>query len=732
MTRTEFLRQQTVSAANKCCRAPLPAMSVANAPCSLPERKALALKEVLERMPVYIGPKELIVGTRTFYAPNPGNEDGHNVSGYGVFGGIPYVTQEEIQLFGKDMSYVNKSHFTPDFGIILDKGIDGILADVKQKQKDPTLHQVNRDFLSSVAIAYEALRTMILRYGAQAKLQAAEADPARRQELLEIARICQKVSAAPPDTFHEALQLLRFAQLGAMIESFEFVNYGRLDVLLGRFLKDTPREKARQLIECLLLKMYDQVDLEASYLGNYAAQLTLTLGGVLPNGESAVNEVTMLFLEAVENTRLPEPEFNLRLNSKNPPEFLDKAAQLTIQGCNFISYFNDDQFIANLHAADIPLEDARNYSFDVCQDIHIPGKGDFWQALGGPLIFLLMDLLKEDHAFATFADLLAAFKKQIAAHLDNVIGAYIQAEEHLALYAQGNTDAFFKGIREENKPAGIPNAATPMAPLPLLSGLYHGCIENALDQTLAPMPIKHKGLYFGSCVEAANSLAAIKKVVYDEKRFTLEQVYQACENNFSDSQGKLIRSLLWNSPKWGNDDDYVDMIAKDLIEFALKECHKYRTFYGGRILSGVHQPHIVLYGTRLMATPEGRPAGAPITVTLTPESGTMKNGVTAAFRSAVKLDNTLLQWNCCIMMNYFASVFQGNNGAETFKALLNGFFRSGGLQHQPNVSDVEAMKRAKLEPEKYKDLVVRLWGVSAHFVDLPAEMQDEMIARFSA
>lgn len=132
----------------------------------------------------------------------------------------------------------------------------------------------------------------------------------------------------------------------------------------------------------------------------------------------------------------------------------------------------------------------------------------------------------------------------------------------------------------------------------------------------------------------------------------------------------------------------------------------------------------------MMATPEGRKAGSPVAVTLTPESGTMKKGPTAVLRSAAKFDPMLIQWNFCVMVNYFSSIFQGEGGKEIFKSLLSTYFRAGGLQHQPNISDVETLRRAQAEPEKYKDLIVRLWGVSAHFSDLPKELQDEIIARF--
>ncbi|MBO4971979.1 MAG: hypothetical protein J6D45_04125 [Clostridia bacterium] len=730
MTRTEFLREQTLSGKNKCKRMPVPFFSVADAPYSLPERKALALKYIFDNMPVYIGPGELIVGTRTFFPANKGNEDGHSIYEYSLQTRIPYVNKKDIERFGRDLSYKNKTHFTPDLGIILEKGIGGILNEVESRKADKSLHSVNLEFLSSVTIAYTGLKDLILRYAAEARLLSESSECPERDELLETARICEKISNDRPDTFREAVQLLWFAHLGTIIESFEFINYGRLDAILMNYLGDTPKEDALQIIECLLLKMYDQADIRTTYLGSYAAQLVITLGGILPDGENAVNDVTMLFLKAIENTRLPEPEFNLRISSKNPTEFLDKAAALTISGCNFISYYNDDLFVKSLVNAGIRFEDAACYGFDLCQDINVPGKGDFWLVGSVSLTDILMEMLRDDRSFISFDKLTDAFKERIALAVNNKVEGYNLAERHASLYADGRTDEYFEGIKNKNMPA-VRNGCTPMAPLPLLSALYHGCIDNALDVTLEPYPIKEKGLYFGTATEAINSLAAIKKAVYDEKRFTLDEVYDACVSDFDGKVGKLIQSVMWNCPKWGNDDPYVDDIAKDILEFSLNECRKYKTHLSGQVLGGIHQPHPVPNGAKLMATPEGRRKGSPVAVTLTPESGTMQNGPTAVLCSAAKIDPMLIQWNYCVMVNYFASVFKGNNGKDIFKDLLLGYFGSGGLQHQPNVLDVDTLKSAQLEPEKYKDLIVRLWGVSAHFVDLPRELQDEMIARFS-
>jgi len=729
MTRTAFLREQTILGANKCRRTPLPQMTVSDEAYSLAERKALALKKVFDHMPVHIGAKELIVGTRTFFAANEGNEDGHDIFQYNPYTYVPYINKEDIALFGCDQSYSNRTHFTPDFSIILEKGIDGIIGEAEAKKKEGSLHRVNIEFLSAVVIAYNGLKNLIVRYAKEAEHLAASTTGEEQAELLEVARICRKISAAKPDTFHEAVQLLWFAHLGTIIESFEFVNYGRLDAILGRFLKDTSREYAQQLIECLLLKMYDQVDIVSSYLGNYSAQLVVTLGGVLPNGENAVNEVTMMFLDAVDKIRLPEPEFNLRINSKNPPEFLDRAAELTIGGCNFVSYYNDDLFVKSLHNAGIPVEYARDYGFDLCQDINIPGKGDFWRISGPSLVKLLLEILRNKRDFGSFEELLSEYKRCIAVNIEQNISYHNLAEAQLELYANGKLDAYFDGIRNHNKPIDR-RGNSPMAPLPLLSALYHGSIDKALDVAFEPYPIKAKGIFFGTATEMINSLAAIKKTVFDEKQFTLDEIWNACETNFEGEGGPIIRSVLWNCPKWGNDDDYVDSIAKDVLEFCLSECKKYKTYFGGPVLGGIHQPHPVPEGLKLMATPEGRKAGSPVAVTLTPESGTMKKGPTAVLRSAAKFDPMLIQWNFCVMVNYFSSVFQGEGGKEIFKSLLNAYFGAGGLQHQPNISDVETLRRAQAEPEKYKDLIVRLWGVSAHFSDLPKELQDEIIARF--
>jgi formate C-acetyltransferase len=294
-------------------------------------------------------------------------------------------------------------------------------------------------------------------------------------------------------------------------------------------------------------------------------------------------------------------------------------------------------------------------------------------------------------------------------------------------FNQGDAQPFLRGV-QTGEIARDCCGQSIMSPLPLTSGLFHGCIENATDLTRLGNLLPHKGAMVMAPVVAINSLAAIKKCVFEQKTYTLAEIKKACAKNFEGFE--KMRQTLWNCPKWGNDDDYADLIGKEIIEAACGQISRHKTPRGGVHLSGIHQPHPVPTGAGTPATPEGRFAGAPVPVTLSPENGTMKNGPTAAFLSALKIDPKYIQWNNCLMLQYFSSSFDTAQGAKSFERLVGGYFGAGGSQHQPNIASLEDLKLARNEPEKYRDLTVRLWGVSARFVTLSREMQDEFIARF--
>ena len=730
--RIKFLKKQTLGGENKTARAPLDPLSfdMSGANASIPERKAMAVAAIFDRMPLFIGEGELVVGTRTLYMPRRGNEDGHDRTLYSVAAFHKYLKEDDIARFGKDYSRANKQHYTPDLGIAVHGGFGGIIERARARMADPALGEHNRAFLRSVIIVYEGLSRLVKRYAEYAKELSLAADSSdEKKRLSEISEVCSNIAHGSPRNFREAVQLLWFAHLGTIIESGMFICYGRLDVILGDYINGTDDSEALELIECLLLKMYDQADIEeGSSIAKHEGQLVATLGGVLPSGESAYNRVTSLFLDAIGEIMLPDPEFNLRISKKNPPEFLDKAAALTVKGANFISYYNDDLFVESLAGAGIPLEYARSYGFDLCQDMNIPGKSDSWCLLDIRMIRDLLALLDERCDYDSFDELLSEFKERIAKKIATAVKGYNDGAEIAALYRDGKIDEYFARLGETGREP-VWFGRSPACPMPLLSGVYHGTLEAAQDMIYDTYPIKHKGAMIGTAVETVNSLAAIKKVVYDDKRYALSEVRDACRANFEGEEYSILRHHLLNAPKWGNDDPYVDSIAKDFLEFCLLEFTKYELYGGGRLLSGIHQPHPVTTGYAIGASPDGRKSGDAVSVTMTPQNGTMKNGATAALRSAAIFDPKLIQWNYCFMINYYSSVFGGSDGKEKFKSLLTTYFALGGMQHQPNITDRETLLRAQNAPEEYKDLIVRLWGVSAHFVDLPRDIQNELIAR---
>lgn len=724
MTRTEFLRKNARDGVHKSCRAALPvAWSAVDLPGAIAERKARAMAMILDGMPLFIGEQELIVGSRTLYGHRNEFLDKSDME---ILAMPPYLSDRDRAEFGgADGEFFTKAHYTPDFGRILRMGIAGILQTARTAMETAD-SPLKKGWLQAVATAYEAVSRWVLRYGDYAAALAEHAGPPRRAELQKIAETCRWIAQEPPRDFREAVQLLWFASLATIVENFHWVNYGRLDQILYPYYHTVAPAEARQLIECLMIKMYDGADLKAEYFGAQEGQLNITLGGVTPDGEDAVNPVTMAFLEAAGKIRLPEPQLSCRIHSKNPPEFLRKCAALTVSGLNCIAYYNDDSLIASMTAAGIPVREARNYAFDLCQDMNIPGRGDFYTSGSVDMARVVLEAMGELPDDGSFPEFLEACKAVTARHIRQRITEYNLREKAVREYVAGDP-AF---LREQAAAGRIGwDAAAPlMSPLPITSALFDNCLETGTDVSWFGCPLPDRGFMIANPAVGVNALAALRKRVFEEKRFTLSQVLDACRRNFEGREP--MRQLLWTAPKWANDDDFVDLPGKELLEFACREVLRYRTPTGGRHLAGIHQPHPVGDGRVLPATPEGRKAGEPVPVTLSPENGTMKNGPTAALRSAAKIDPRLYQWNFCVMLQYFSTVFQANDGPELFAELLRNYFALGGGQHQPNVINGEELKNARLHPEEYRDLIVRMWGVSAHFVDLPREVQDEFIARF--
>ncbi len=751
MNRLELLRKNTRDSVHARARVCIDeTLTTKDMPLSIAQRKAHSIKLVLEQMPLYIGEGELIVGSRTLYGRS--EETGDNKSCFHYVAMPPYINDNDVEYFGFNHQNVSKAHYTPDFSILLGLGIDGMIKKARSAMQTYTI-QDQKEFANSVIIAYEGLKTLITRYSQYAKEQAALQGGQRGQELEEIAIICENISAKPPANIREAAQLFWFGYMGTIIENFQFVNYGRIDQVLSPYVKDESPEQLKEIMGCLLLKMYDQLDLvlvDKNLMGKYSAQHNITIGGVKRDGLDGCNSITRAILDALDVTRLPEPLVSVRIHKDAPAWLLEKSSALTVSGMNCMAYYNDELVIASLCGAGLAEEDARDYAFGLCQDILIQGRGDHYCSGGVNLTFVMLDTVKElADKTLTFDEFYEIYKANIIAEIDANLEAYNRWEYAILEYNKGNRDVYFDYIKQgkiiPDEPSWGLSAAqaarnesdvkdaelyiqTIMSPLPFTSSVYHGCIESGVDITRCGCELKDKGFMILGSVVAFNSLAALKKVVYEDKRYTLNEVYTAMKANYEGYE--KMRQYLWNAPKWCNDDDYVDKFAVEIIKMATAEINKFKTPGGGVHLGGPHQPHPVFAGRNIPATPEGRLAGTPIPVTISPENGTLKKSAAEAMKSASKLDSSSLQWNSCLMLQYYSSTFGEADGASKFAELLKAYHSLGGIQHQPNVVNMSKLKDAQINPDEHKDLMIRMWGVSAHFVDLPRDVQDEFIARY--
>jgi len=687
-SRINRLREKMLNAEHARHRILLPDdLSTAHLNCSIPERKAHALKVVLERMPVFIQDEALIVGSRTvFGAKHPGQTEIMNPSSDVSLWAYPrYLTEQEKSMVTVMPEGRSKGHYVAGYRKVLELGFDGIIKQTRQRlENEPSTEK--RNFLNAVCIAYEGASLLSMRYANLASEMVKKAFGRRKSELERIAKVCAHIATKPPRDFHEALQLFWFTHVVLMAENQSLMSFGRFDQYMERFYNNCPSAEAQELLECLFIKLNDQADIKQGE-GYYGSD-NLMLSGIRPDGSDATNRLTYACLDALDRLRLPNPQFNIRLHKNSPKQLVARVCDLARQGLGQLAFYNDDAIIPSLVSAGFPVEDARDYALDACQDILIQGKSDFY--LGGEveLTPLLLKVLEEIDEQATFTQLIEAYKEKIARTVKNSAERYVQS---LSLPV--------------------------VSPLPFLSATLDDCIAKGLDVTQGGLKYRDKGMFVMSPVNAVNSLAAIKKVVFDDGVASLAEVKNACKNNFEDCE--RLRKRLLAAPKWGNDDDYVDLLGKEIMEFACREILKHQIDSEARFLSGIHQPHQVSVGLRIGATPDGRKAGEPFPVTLSPTNGTDHKGPTAVIKSVTKINPILLQWNSALMLHFHPSAVTGKEGLKKFESLLRTFHSLGGTQFQT----------AQREPEKYRHLVIRVWGFSAYFVDLSKEYQEEIIER---
>ncbi|MDD5747920.1 MAG: pyruvate formate lyase family protein [Actinomycetota bacterium] len=641
---------------------------------------------------------------------------------------------EHLDSFGMGNAGATPGHIIPNYAKVIGEGLKG-RVEYFGKLHDSTVDENHRYFLEALIICCEAARDFARRYATLAReLQKSCGDEERKKELLEIERICDKVPWEPASTFQEALQSLWFLHMLVMTqESYPGpgLSFGRIDQYLYPYyekdIKDgrITRGLAKELLECFWIKpnyAYDfmyRVGKTRGITSGYG-QLA-TIGGHGPDGEDASNDLTWLILEVIEEMNLLEPKPNIRIHKGSPRELLKRISEMVgdCQGSPFIINF-DEASIRGLKWQGLPEKELWDYAPVGCLENTLQG-GD-----RSGTVDVNVNLAKAVELTLTGGRDMATGKR-LGPRTGDVRG-FQNWEEFKSAFEKQLRSLLAKFIDFYNLADGI---RAEFEPTPYLSTLVDGCAEKGKDVTNAGAVhnfVTVEGVAFAT---ASDSLTAIKKLVYEEKQISMEELIKALRNNFEGYE-KLRQILINKAPKYGNDDDYADEVARYLSRLWTEEVFKHETPTGKRYRGGyLSWNYWIAYAPKTAATPDGRKRGTYLSNGVCPVNGTDRNGPTALACSVGKLGLESAPNGDSHTISLNPSLLRGEERIEKLSSFLLGYDEHGGTALQVNMIDAETLRLAQGNPDEYRNLLVRVTGYNAYFVTLGKEIQEEIIARES-
>lgn len=742
------------------------------------ERRALALAAALEKISIGIDEDELIVGNRTrgirdgVVSPESGiswikreldtlpkreqdpflvgEEDRRaflerilpaweteSLEHY-VYSGIG----EELGRFGRVFKINQKDHaqghIIPDAATWLRLGPEGLRG--RNREAAAAARPEARSFHRAVDCVLEAASRFMVRYADLAAEQAeAQSVPdARRRELGEISAVCRAVSARPPETFREALQALWFLfvvlQMESNASSFSpgradqyLLPYYRADIAAGRLV----REGALELIEALYLCFNGIVYMRncdgARYFAGFPIGFNITLGGTLrPEGSAdgspqadGVNELSYLFLAAQAHLGLPQPNLSARLHRQAPDAYVDACVRVIGLGSGMPQIVNDQSIVPALERSGIPPEEARDYGLVGCVELSTQGNYLGWSdaamfnlakvlelTLNGGVCLLSGDTLGPDSAtledYPDFPSLMAAYKAQTAYFVERMMGAV----------------------------KFVDRAHAAMVPSPFLSSVVSDCIGRGIDVTAGGARFNLSGIQAIQPANVADSLAAIKLLVYDEKRVAAGELLAALRADWAGHEKH--RQLCVNRvPKYGNDVPWVDALGAEVVTHFADLLGAYTNARGGRYQMGLYtvSAHVPM-GSNVGAGADGRRARSPLADGgVSPTYGRDLAGPTAVLKSVSALDFSRAGNGSLLNMKFVPSFFTREEDRRKFGLFLRAFVRTGIHHIQFNVVNKQDLLDAQEHPEKHRNLTIRVAGYTAYFTELARELQNEIIER---
>lgn len=748
--------------------------------------RALMLQKILEHMTIYIEDKSLLAGnqaTKNRNAPVfPEYTLEFVMNELDLFekrdGDVFYITEEtkeqlrsiapfwennnlrargeallpdevsvfmETGLFGMEGKLnAGDAHLAVNYERLLKEGLRGY--EEKTKACRAALDLTDPDsidknvFYKAVLIVIDAVRAFALRYSAlAADLAAKETDETRKAELLEMSRICAKVPYEPASTFREAVQSVWFIQLILQIESNgHSLSYGRFDQYMDPYYEASLRDgsiteaEALELLTCLWIKTLtiNKVRSQAHTLSSAGSPMyqNVTIGGQTIDKKDAVNPLSFLVLQSVAQTRLTQPNLTVRYHANLNPKFFDECIEVMKLGFGMPALNNDEIIIPSFIQWGVKEEDAYNYSAIGCVETAVPGKWGYRCTGMSYINFprLLLCVMNDGVDLTSGRRFVKGYGRfQDMNSYEELLDAWDKSLRELTRYS----------VIVEN---AIDKASERDVPDILCSALTDDCIGRG--KTIKEGGAVYdfiSGLQVG-IANMADSLAAIKKLVYDEKKITREELWSAILDDFQSPESKRVQDLLINdAPKYGNDNDDVDLLVVRAYDTYIDEIKKYpSTRYHRGPIGGIRYAGTssisanVGQGMGTMATPDGRHAGEPLAEGCSPAHNCDKSGPTAVFKTVSKLPTDKITGGVLLNQKMTPQVLSKEENKQKLEMLIRTFFnRLHGYHVQYNIVSRETLIDAQLHPEKHKDLIVRVAGYSAFFNVLSRKTQDDIIGR---
>ena len=623
---------------------------------------------------------------------------------------------------------------TPDYqDQLFPKGFGGIIREAKEKKAALSYadadSQEKMEFYDSVILTSKGIILYANRYADEAeRLAKIEKDEKRRQELLVIASNCRKVPEHSPETFYEALQFMWFTQIGGILsENPLSLNPGRFDQYTDPYYEEDLAKKritpefAQELVDALWLKYSEWVWTisanTADYFAGYNQFQNLTVGGKKRDGSDGTNAMTYMALKATEETKTHQPGLSVRVHQDCPEEFMTAVTHLVSTGTGFPAIHNDSAGYQMLINAGYEPDDARDWNNCGCVVPHFRKTGEWTAAVNMNFGSAIEYALNEGKSLMTGKQM--GLTEKPAAEFTSygeVEEAFFRQFKNLCYHSIVLTTTAQRIHKE-------------MVPRPFLSSCIEACMEKGVDLSKGGAKYNVGPVITGiGLAVTANSLAAVKKLVFEEQVCTMGELVQALR---ADWEGyEWLRKKAQAVPKYGNDDPYVDQIAVKIANFFYHEIHGYKDIFGAPFTTAfMGISNYIPMGRVLGATPCGRKCGEPSSEGVSPYVGSDTSTPLAAMRSAAKLNQEVHSGGTLLNLRLNQELVSTKRGQANLGATIQNFFSLGAFHVQFNTLSSKVLRAAQEKPEDYRDLLVRVAGYSTQFVNLSKSLQDAIIAR---